>query len=112
VELSTSDSFMIATARGGRVLHTGNLVFKRLGKATVDGQDSVICIGAGTNLDNVTLQVTGRNSKIIIGPGCRLKSLTIKVSGSDCAVLIGMGSTWESGVVNCDSGRAIVLGDD
>lgn len=112
VDLAPSEKLRAATSRGGRVVCTGDLTFRRPSKVTAEGRESVVCIGSGTSLDNVTLQVTGTGALLVIGPNCRLKSVTIKVSGSECAVLIGMGTTWESGVVNCDSGRAIIIGDD
>src|SRR5690606_34982600 len=111
-ELATTEKFRTASSRGGRVFCNGELTIRRPGKATVDGMSSAIYIGDGTILDNATLQINGTRSHIIIGHNCRLKSITIKVTGNDCAVLIGKNTTWESGIVNCDSGKAIFIGDD
>jgi acetyltransferase-like isoleucine patch superfamily enzyme len=112
LEPASDEKLKVTTSRGGRVLCADALTLRRPSKAIAEGRDSLVCIGAGTSLDNVTLQASGNGALLFIGPNCRLKSLTIKVSGADCTVLIGTGTTWESGVVNCDAGRSIVIGDD
>lgn len=115
-DIASSDKFAIGAGNGGRVIQSvrgeGELVLSGNGRATVDGKDSVILIGANSKLHKTSIRINGKRSYVVIGPGCDLKGVELQVKGHDCLIIIGAGTTWESGAAICDSAESIVVGDD
>lgn len=111
-EPKTRESFTFTTAKGAKILQTGNIEVTGKGYALANGENSHIIISSDTILAGAKIDVVGKNSTVLIGKNCRLRGVTIQIRGNDCLIVIGAGTTWESGAALCSDGKAILIGDD
>lgn len=114
--IQTTDVFQVGCAKGARVLglwgDAGEATLAGNGKATANGEGSLIVIGERACLNKTSIQINGNRSYIVVGAGCNMKGVQLQIKGDDCLIAIGAGTTWESGAAICDSGQSIVVGDD